>query len=329
MTGTDVTLSRPVSPIPSPAEARAIYDLASTFAASGLFRDARQASQAFVKIIAGRDLGLTATAAMTGIHIVEGKPELSANLQAAMVRQFRSDDGWRYDYVVEQLDNDGCVLRFERRYPGFPKVPAEILGVSTFTQEDVKRAELGKPTSKGATSNHQKFPRNMLFARAMTNGTAFYTPEVTYAVRTYAEGEIESQFRDAQPVAPVEPLAAPVEPDERPARIALRNAFRGRGLKGADITRLVNAALDDAGIAEQADLDKRLRMTDDATLAAVVEALGKAAEIVVDAELVPDSPAAEPQVTQEQLDAFEGALQEEAAGTTTAAIEGGGSDGAA
>ncbi len=326
MTGTDVTISRPVSPIPSPAEARAIFDLASTFASSGLFRDARQASQAFVKIVAGRDLGLTATAAMTGIHIVEGKPELSANLQAAMVRQFRSDDGWRYDYVVEQLDNEGCVLRFERRYPGYPKVPAEVLGKSSFTQEDVRRAELGKPTAKGATSNHQKFPRNMLFARAMTNGTAFYTPEVTYAVRTYAEGEIESQFREVAPAAG-EPAAAAVEPDVRPARLALREVFRGRGLKGPEITRLVNAALDDEGIeVGNADLDQRLRLADEPALVRIAEALGEVADEIVDVEVVPE---AEPQVTQAQLDAFEDELIKESAATTAAAIEGGGSDGAA
>jgi hypothetical protein len=35
-----------------------------------------------------------------------------------------------------------------------------------------------------------KFPRNMLFARAMSNGVKWYCPDVTSGVTVYSEGEI-------------------------------------------------------------------------------------------------------------------------------------------
>jgi hypothetical protein len=36
----------------------------------------------------------------------------------------------------------------------------------------------------------EKYPRNMLFARAMSNGVAFHCPDVMNGIRVYAEGEI-------------------------------------------------------------------------------------------------------------------------------------------
>src|ERR1044071_303709 len=63
-------------PLMTDDEIRRSWRLASSLAASGMFKDAKQGEQAFAKILIGRDLGLTPTQAMTGIHIVEGKPEV-------------------------------------------------------------------------------------------------------------------------------------------------------------------------------------------------------------------------------------------------------------
>jgi hypothetical protein len=151
-----------------------IYRLADGLAQSGMFKDAQQATQAFAKLIFGRDLGLSATQAMTDIHIVEGKPEMSANLQAAKVRS--SDI---YGYRVVDLTNERCEIVFSRY--GEDLVPS-----SMFTIEDAKRAGLVKEKSAWV-----KYPRNMLFARAMSNGVAWHCPDVTNGIRVYAEGEVQ------------------------------------------------------------------------------------------------------------------------------------------
>jgi hypothetical protein len=45
----------------------------------------------------------------------------------------------------------------------------ESLGISTFSIDDAKKA---------GTKNIDRFPKNMLFARALSNGVKFYTPDV-------------------------------------------------------------------------------------------------------------------------------------------------------
>ena len=59
-------------------QAKALY-------ASNYFSDAKSEAQAIVKVMAGAELGLQPFAAMTGIHIIKGKPVLGANLIATLV----------------------------------------------------------------------------------------------------------------------------------------------------------------------------------------------------------------------------------------------------
>lgn len=176
--------------IPASSEVAELGRLANLLARSGFFADARGGYQAFAKLLFGRDLGLSATAAMTGIHIVEGKPELSANIQAQMVRCYVGVGGERYDYrVISSKDerHERCEIEFYRTLEG----RRETLGTSEFTIEDAERAGLTRPTRSGQPSNYAKFPPNMLFARAMSNGVAFHCPEVTRGIRVYHDGEIE------------------------------------------------------------------------------------------------------------------------------------------
>jgi hypothetical protein len=169
--------------LPSASEINTIALLANHLAKSGRFKDATNGYEAFAKLMFGRDLGLSATAAMTGVHIVEGKPEIGANIHAQMVKTYLGREGERYDYQVLHLTDDLCRLQFKRRWQKGGEW--EVLGDYEYRWSDAERAQL---TSK---NNWKKHPRNMLFARAMSDGVAFYCPEVTNGVRTYHEGEID------------------------------------------------------------------------------------------------------------------------------------------
>jgi hypothetical protein len=142
-------------------EAPDIFQVGELLARSGYFLDAKDAAQAFVKVLAGRELGIGDIAAMTGIYIVKGKVSLSANLMAALVKR-----SGRYDYRVKRLDDKGCEIAFYDN--------GQPIGASTFTEEDARKAGLGG-------DNWKKFPRNMYFARAMSNGVKFYCPDVSTA----------------------------------------------------------------------------------------------------------------------------------------------------
>lgn len=180
MSTTDI--ARVESRLPSRSEINDLAVLSNHLAKSGRFRDSTSGYQAFAKLLFGRDLGLSATAAMTGVHIIEGKPEISANVQAQMVNTYVGPDGERYRYRVREHDTEHCKVEFFQRERG---KEWESLGFSEYTMADAKTAQLA---DKGTWKKH---PRNMLFARAMSDGVAFLCPEVTNGVRTYHEGEID------------------------------------------------------------------------------------------------------------------------------------------
>lgn len=135
---------------------------------SGFFQDSRDASQAIVKILAGQELGFGPFASMTGVYIVQGRPSFSANIMAAAIKK-----SGRYNYRVVELTDTACEIEYYEH--GKPA------GRSRFTLEDARRAQ---------TKNLDKFPRNMLFARAMSNGARWYCPDVFNGSPVYTPEEL-------------------------------------------------------------------------------------------------------------------------------------------
>lgn len=175
-----------------------ISRLSKIFIQSGMFKGDRgvsleqQVYQAGVKIIAGVEFGIQPFAAIRGINIINGNAEMSANLMAAKVKKHP-----KYDYRVKQWDTTGCVITFyEIPYPGAARDQWDELGDSSFNEEDAKAA--------GLLSNQtwRKFPRNMYFARAISNGVRIYTPDVFYGAPVYVEGEISGEFESKPEEAP-------------------------------------------------------------------------------------------------------------------------------
>ena len=134
--------------------------LGSLLAQSGYFMDSREAAQAVTKMMAGAELGFGPIASMTGVNIIKGKVTLSANLIAAAIKR-----SGRYNYRVRKMTDTVCeIVFFEGK---------DEIGVSTFTMDDAKAAGLA------TGDNWRKFPRNMLFARAISNGAKWYCPDLS------------------------------------------------------------------------------------------------------------------------------------------------------
>jgi hypothetical protein len=169
-----------------------VQTLGALLAKSGYFADAKDAAQACVKVLAGQELGLPPIASMMGIHVIKGKVELSANLIASLVRRHG------YDYVIERHDNTGCVIVFLSK-------EKKQLGKSSFTEADAKAAQIG-------SDMYRKFPRNMYFSRAMSNGAKWFCPEVFSGVPVYGQGELGGPDDSGEAVDPAEagPAPAPV-----------------------------------------------------------------------------------------------------------------------
>jgi hypothetical protein len=171
-------------------------DLGTLLAKSGYFQDARDMAQAVVKVLAGQELGFGPIASMTGVNIIKGKVALSANLMAASIKK-----SGRYNYRIVDLTETACTIRFFEN--GEPLTPD-----STFTMADAKRAGL-------AGANWTNFPRNMLFARALSNGAKWhcpdlsggplYTPDELGATVDGETGDMVQEPHTTVPQPPVEP----------------------------------------------------------------------------------------------------------------------------
>jgi hypothetical protein len=170
--------------------------LGKILAQSGFFQDSREAAQCITKIIAGKELGLGPVAAMTGIYVVKGKISLSANLIAATIKR-----SGKYDYRIRRLDTTACAIEFFER--------GQSVGTSTFTIQDAQAAGLAHG------DNWRKHPRNMLFARAMSNGARWYSPDV-FSGPVYTAEEMGLDVEEADEVVTVEAAAAE-KPPEPPA----------------------------------------------------------------------------------------------------------------
>ncbi len=147
--------------------------LSEIFAKSGMFSDVKTQFQAFVKIIAGRELGFSPIDSMTNIFFVKDRRGLTSAALALLIKK-----SGKYDYVIEKLDEKECILAF------FKVTEKEniLIGKSSFTFADGAKAGLVNK------DNWKNYPRNCLFARALANGIRWYAPDV---VCGYAIEEME------------------------------------------------------------------------------------------------------------------------------------------
>ena len=175
-----------------------IKDLGKVFLASGFFKDIKDSAQAIVKIMYGRELGFSPVTSIMGIHIIEGKPELSANILASLVKSSS-----RYDYRVTVHTNDKCCIEFHQ--------DGNVIGDSSFSVKDAQQAGIARG------SGWTKYPKAMCFARAMSQGVRTHCPDVSAGVPIYTEGELSgndptpknagSDNLSISPAAPVAPIA--------------------------------------------------------------------------------------------------------------------------
>lgn len=184
---------------------------AKAAAASGYFKDARDAAQAIVKVQYGLELGIPPIAAMQGIFFFDGKLTVGATLIASRIKA-----SGKYDYRIARLDNTACVLHFFERIDG----KLQQVGESSFSVDDAKTAGVA------GKNNWKNYPRNMVFARAISNGARWYCPDVfsgpVYTPEEIGDGAYVDVIPDESPVVdpPTPQKAAPtITPEEERAKL--------------------------------------------------------------------------------------------------------------
>jgi len=243
-----------------PAPVGELLTTADLFVQSGMFKDVQSVAAAFVKIQAGAEMGIQPFQAMGGIHIIQGKPVVSANMLATLL-----DQNPAYDYRVSWSEaEDECTVAISKN--------GTLRGSASFSIDDATRAGL-----VGKNPTWKTYPKNMLFARAISTAIRMYAPGVTSGTPVYTEGEIE----EIEPVD-LQELHANAAPSTDPLprkRIsadglsAVREA--SRGLTKPEAVQAIQRVNPDA--------DTPAALWDD-EVEAVIAALGDAR--VTDAEVV-------------------------------------------
>jgi hypothetical protein len=183
----------------APSEWTAMREQAKALVMSGFLPKAiNTPEKAIALALAGRELGLPMMQAIRSIHIIEGKPVMSADLMAALVHRRIPGALLR----IAETSNTKCVVEAGRA--------GQKSTLFTFTIEDAKAAGLlGK-------DNWRKYPRAMLRARCLAEAVraAFpdsmlagvYHPDELGAVTNESGEIIEEPAPQLPQVTPHDPL---------------------------------------------------------------------------------------------------------------------------
>ena len=151
---------------------------AGAFYRSGFFPDLKSYEQAVVKVMVGKELGVNPFASITGIHVVNGKPVIGANLIATMIANHPT-----YNYRVVKSTKEICEIAFYDSKDKTVNKGTWVGNISFTIQEAQEAGLLGK-------DNWKKYTSDMLFARAISRGAKRYTPGIFGGTAVYTPDEM-------------------------------------------------------------------------------------------------------------------------------------------
>jgi hypothetical protein len=166
----------------------------------------------------GRALNLPLAIVLTGVHVIDGRPSLSAGLMHGMI----VGAGHRVRITGDMRQATCAIVR---------KDDPEFTYTATFSVEDAQRAELlkiqpdGSIRSRGASgkaTGWEKYPKAMLLARALSACARQACPDVLAGI-SYVPEELGDDSRPdlgdmvVQNGAAPTPSYAPTAPEQPPA----------------------------------------------------------------------------------------------------------------
>ena len=184
------------------------YKLAEVLSRSGLVPRALagKPSDVFLILMTGHEFGMSPTAALRSVHVINGMPSMSADARVAIAR--RSGEVKYFDLVKSDATEATYTTMRKRA-----SAPATM----TFTAEDVRRAGLA------GKDNHKNYTAAMLRARCKSAlVTAVYGDLLTGIAATE-----ELQAIPAEPDARAEEVAATI-------RRVQERAAKGLGDQGEE-----------------------------------------------------------------------------------------------
>lgn len=203
--------------VPTPQNLDDVQRMAQMLAFSGYFKNSTDLKQAVaqtgVKILAGQALGIHPIAAVMHMHLINGKLGYEAVIMAAAIQ--------KRGYSFRPVKHDETQAEIE-----FFNQEGDSIGVSGFTIKDAKNADLL------AKDVWRKFPKNMLWARAMSNGCRWYCPHCFGGTAPYTPEELGAQVDESgQPVIEIQASVVDAAQSEQTADLnaKLQSVKSGNG----------------------------------------------------------------------------------------------------
>jgi 5'-3' exonuclease len=133
---------------------------------------------AMMILLTGRSLGLDAATSMRGVHIIKGKPSLSAALIEGLVL---ASGKCEYFQIVESTT--------ERATYRTKRIGAPDSVIMSYTSDDSEREGLSKRTASGEESMHTRRPKTMYRWRCAADLARAVYPDVIMGL--YVPGELD------------------------------------------------------------------------------------------------------------------------------------------
>lgn len=155
--------------------------------ASGYFKDMTSLSKAITKALIGQSMGMGLVQSMNSLYVIDGKVAMDSHA----IRNTAVMAG--YTIKTLELSEKQAVLEWSIRKDG----KEEVLGTSEYTWDDATKAGLIDK------QNWRKFPKDMLFARAITRGARMYANQAFANQPVYEREELvpdTGQYIDLGPL---------------------------------------------------------------------------------------------------------------------------------
>lgn len=210
----------------------AAVELGHVLASSGYYKDAMEPAKAAVKVMVGMDLGVSPTAALQGISVIEDKNGrvsflIESKLLASVVKGRPG-----YDYRIVERTDERVEIEFTR--DGVAQEPN-----IDWTMERAQTANLkGKPGDMYA-----KYPREMLTWRALAEGIRLHFPEIIGGQPVYTFEEMNEDPDEVKLREALTPGAEPLTDDRAEEQRATARAIYAE-LKEINPERLVPGRFD-------------------------------------------------------------------------------------
>jgi len=171
--------------------------IAQSAAKSGLYKNAGGVDAIFMVLLAAHDLGIKPTIALNGgLWNIKGKIEISARLMTSMIRRAG------HSLNIKESTSTSCTILGKR-------CDVSDEHEITFTIQQAKIAGLVRANHDGSPGMWQKYPEDMLYARALSRLARRLFPDVIGTA--YVEGEI----RDSSTMEPTECEVSDCPPEEK------------------------------------------------------------------------------------------------------------------